>query len=479
MNKFIIILIVAVLLACNTKPKNSEDTIQSEKTIQREIANPKSEYITIIFSNLENLKPINKGTFPKPTINLYNGYYVETDAQLYGEKGEKIIVFKLYEPQSLVNYNHIDGYSYNYYAELGDTISIKFENSLPFATSTNKKLKYSDLNVNASYSLEHLQNSKFRCFTIPFSFTLPKEERFSLQEYRDTVLKGQKIFLDSLRNKGNISTEIFSLINAENKANEIYSNIYNNTDDYQIDTFNDSLLRSPIYRAFVNIYINKKYGKQAKNEPSKLFEFVLNDDNITPNTKLSFLYNYLKESSTYQIETDIEDKKNAMLDLTEDKSGWNKILKGADISKRIDSKDLILYDREMNEIEFAKLMDTYKGKVVYIDLWASWCSPCIASFPKAKILKEEYKDEPIIFLYLAYNDSEKPWMEQNEKHKLYEGENSVTYLIASPKAKWIEEMQIKTIPRYVLYDKNGKIANANAPSPADDNIRTSLNSLLK
>lgn len=473
MNKFIFTLVISVLSACNSNHKSSEDTIQSE------ITNPEKEYATVIFRDLEGLKPINTGTFPMPTIGLYNGYYLDVNNQLYGEKGVKIIDFKLYEPQSLVNYNHIDGYSYSYYVEPGDTISIKFENNLPFATSTNKKLEDNDLNATARYSLLYLQNTKFRNFTIPISFSLPEEEKFSVQEYLDTVLKGQKLFLDSLRNKGILSAEVFSLRNAENKINEKYSNIYNNNDGYLTNMFDDSLLLFPMYRAFVNVYINKKYGKQAKNEPSKLFEFVLKDDNITPNTKLSFLYSYLKESSTYEIETAVEDKKNVMLDLTENKIVWNEILNASDISKRIDSKDLILYDREMNKIEFDKLMDTYKGKVVYVDLWASWCSPCIASFPKAKILKDEYKDEPIVFLYLAYNDTERPWMEQNKKHKLDENSNSASYLIASPKAEWIKEMQVKTIPRYLLYDKNGKIANANAPSPSDDNIRTSINSLLK
>lgn len=71
---------------------------------------------------------------------------------------------------------------------------------------------------------------------------------------------------------------------------------------------------------------------------------------------------------------------------------------------------------------------------------------------------------------------EKPWMEQSKKHKLDEESNSESYLIASSKAEWIKEIQIKTIPRYIFYDKNGKISNANAPSPSDDNIRNSINS---
>lgn len=45
----------------------------------------------------------------------------------------------------------------------------------------------------------------------------------------------------------------------------------------------------------------------------------------------------------------------------------------------------------MNKFEFDKLMDSYGGKVVYVDLWASWCALVLQSFPNAKILKKHIK----------------------------------------------------------------------------------------
>lgn len=40
-------------------------------------------------------------------------------------------------------------------------------------------------------------------------------------------------------------------------------------------------------------------------------------------------------------------------------------------------------------------LSDFKGNYVYIDIWATWCKPCIAQIPYLKILEEEYKDKNI------------------------------------------------------------------------------------
>lgn len=47
--------------------------------------------------------------------------------------------------------------------------------------------------------------------------------------------------------------------------------------------------------------------------------------------------------------------------------------------------------------EIKKLSDT-KGKVVVIDFWATWCSPCVGSFPNVRLLQERYKEYPVIII---------------------------------------------------------------------------------
>lgn len=120
----------------------------------------------------------------------------------------------------------------------------------------------------------------------------------------------------------------------------------------------------------------------------------------------------------------------------------------------------------------------YKGKVVYVDVWATWCGPCRAEFPNSKILKNEYKDEEdLVFMYVSI-DSDKPaWKRYLEKDPEFTGEHLFTA------GAWDSEIckayNIMSIPRYLLIDKEGKIADSNAPRPSSGEvIRKAINALL-
>jgi len=105
------------------------------------------------------------------------------------------------------------------------------------------------------------------------------------------------------------------------------------------------------------------------------------------------------------------------------------------------------------------------GKVVYIDLWASWCAPCRAEMPNYKKLKDKFKDnDKVAFLGIAVFDGEKEWRkalaeEKQDWLQLYDTRSAVakSYVAAA-------------IPKYILIDKNGKVVNFNAPGPGDKSI---------
>ena len=115
--------------------------------------------------------------------------------------------------------------------------------------------------------------------------------------------------------------------------------------------------------------------------------------------------------------------------------------------------------------------DEFKGKVVYVDVWASWCGPCRAEFPFSKQLHDrltEKQKKEIVFLYLSIDEKEETWKNALKTLALF-GEQGW-----SPRAA--QYFGIASIPRYMLIDKKGNVVDANAkrPSSADGILQDML-----
>jgi thiol-disulfide isomerase/thioredoxin len=114
-------------------------------------------------------------------------------------------------------------------------------------------------------------------------------------------------------------------------------------------------------------------------------------------------------------------------------------------------------------------LEDFRNKVVYIDLWASWCGPCREETPALKKLYEKYKnDDRIAFVSIAVRDKQKAWLKA----------------ISEDKPAWIQlidendnvgrSYKVKFVPRFILIDKQGKIVDFDAPSPSDEKEITEL-----
>ncbi|MDN4163930.1 TlpA disulfide reductase family protein [Cytophagales bacterium LB-30] len=120
-----------------------------------------------------------------------------------------------------------------------------------------------------------------------------------------------------------------------------------------------------------------------------------------------------------------------------------------------------------------KLSD-FAGKLVYIDLWATWCGPCIAEQPHWEKLFEEMKGSPVVFLGVSIDDSRTPWEKMLENRKI--GGTQV-WMPGGWNAEIMNFFVVEGIPRYILLDEEGKIIKNNAPRPSG-NIGELLNSSL-
>lgn len=123
-------------------------------------------------------------------------------------------------------------------------------------------------------------------------------------------------------------------------------------------------------------------------------------------------------------------------------------------------------------------LDDFKGKYVYIDVWATWCGPCRQEIPHLKSIEEKYHDKKIEFVSLSI-DAKKDY----EKWRKFVTDKSLggVQLIADNdwKSAFTMAYGVDSIPRFILIDPQGKVVDANAKRPSDPDLQTQLDSLLK
>ena len=129
---------------------------------------------------------------------------------------------------------------------------------------------------------------------------------------------------------------------------------------------------------------------------------------------------------------------------------------------------------EYKDIE--SIVAKYKGQVLYFDVWATWCGPCIYEFNVRfkEPLKAFIKDKPIKVIYLSVDQDkvDQKWKDFIVKFRL----NSFNDRLGTRGLYQVMEylghntMMPFGIPRYFIVDKEGKLVNTNAPSPSDGQV---------
>lgn len=114
---------------------------------------------------------------------------------------------------------------------------------------------------------------------------------------------------------------------------------------------------------------------------------------------------------------------------------------------------------------FKLLNKEHKGRIIYADIWGTWCSSCINNFKYFPKLRSSLSTDSIDYIFIAVNSPKESWINTIRNHKL-EGYH---YLINEKQSKELyEKTQLKGIPQYLLFDKRGNIIDSDAESPFNE-----------
>ncbi len=121
-------------------------------------------------------------------------------------------------------------------------------------------------------------------------------------------------------------------------------------------------------------------------------------------------------------------------------------------------------------------LEDFTGEYLYIDIWATWCGPCIKEIPSLKQLNKDYRDK-IVFIGISIDP-----LKDYEKWKKFVTEKNLKGVQLFADNSWdsqfIKEYKIKGIPRFIIIAPDGTIVDADAPRPSSTEIRTKFDELI-
>ncbi|NNE31828.1 MAG: TlpA family protein disulfide reductase [Winogradskyella sp.] len=118
-----------------------------------------------------------------------------------------------------------------------------------------------------------------------------------------------------------------------------------------------------------------------------------------------------------------------------------------------------------------------RGKYVYIDVWATWCGPCIREIPALKQVEKQYHDKNIAFVSISVDNGrgykgDAEAAHQGWKKMVAEKDLGGIQLYADNgfSSEFIQDYKINAIPRFILIDPQGNIVTADAPRPSNQQL---------
>lgn len=174
---------------------------------------------------------------------------------------------------------------------------------------------------------------------------------------------------------------------------------------------------------------------------------------------------------------ELSDTENKKLESFKEKS-FKELILGKKADREAQMKALkenkSVHINELDQITPDKTLDTiierYKGKAVLIDIWATWCGPCRAAHKSMLPLKDEMKNQDVVFVYLTGPTS--PMNKWSEMIPEISGEHY--YLTNEQYSSIFTKYESDGVPTYLIFDKKGKFTYKSIGFPGIGTMKAEL-----
>lgn len=243
---------------------------------------------------------------------------------------------------------------------------------------------------------------------------------------------------------------------------------------------------SKTYEAYQEIVSDEIYKQSEKHHSKKHFNFIDSISNNQPlrdYLKARYLY-YTINNKHKALDEDLfqtliaEVKTPAFKQKVQEIQDFYKqdLDNNFNLAAILQNTDHLQESKDADKI-WEDLIAPYKGKIIYIDFWGSWCGPCMSEMEYVAELKSHFKDKDVVFMYFANNTPLKD-LERAVQLFSLDGDNTVHFRLDREQQGMIERrLGINSFPTFLLVDREGKIVDNKAPRPSYQN--TTVNYLNK
>ncbi|MFY8188758.1 MAG: TlpA family protein disulfide reductase [Flavobacterium sp.] len=196
--------------------------------------------------------------------------------------------------------------------------------------------------------------------------------------------------------------------------------------------------------------------------------------------KSQTIKNFLVENLIYELNPNaenLEERYTTLLEITTSKEFEETLKEKYQILQNmVTGKPSPVFEKYVNHDGTTSSLSDFKGKYVYIDVWATWCGPCVAEIPALQTVEKQFHDANIVFVSISI-DEQKDF----EKWKNFVTERNMggvqLYADNAWNSDFIKKYNIDSIPRFILIGPDGNIVNADAPRPSDATLVTKFKEL--